>query len=165
MLKITVINNCQNFLIVRYLTVLEHNVIQKAVVAELYEFEVLFVFSCLIWLLISLFKCKICQIRISAHELAIEKEIYSNLPRNNRFCSACDANFIEDEEHFLLHCTAYTEIRDKLLKELKPNITNLRLMDTNAKLHLLLNNSSLKTLILSSSFIFDCLNIRKSLLC
>ena len=108
----------------------------------------------------------ICKmIRISAHELAIEKGRYSNVPRSNRFCNACNANLIEDEEHFLLHCTAYTEIRDKLLKELKPNIKNLHLMDNNAKLHLLLNNSSLKTLILSSSFIFNCLNIRKSLLC
>ena len=107
----------------------------------------------------------ICKIRISAHELAIEKGRYSNVPRSNRFCNACNANLIEDEEHFLLHCTAYTEIRDKLLKELKPNIKNLHLMDNNAKLHLLLNNSSLKSLILSSSFIFNCLNIRKSLLC
>ena len=106
----------------------------------------------------------ICKIRISAHELAIEKGRYTNVPRDNRFCNACNVNLIEDEEHFLLHCTAYTETRNKLLKELEPNIKNLHSMDTNAKLHMLLNNSSIKTLILSSSFILDCLNIRKSLL-
>jgi hypothetical protein len=49
-------------------------------------------------------------IYVSAHELAIEKGRYSNVPRSNRFCNACNANLIEDEEHFLLHCTAYTEI-------------------------------------------------------
>ena len=49
----------------------------------------------------------ICKIRISAHDLAIEKGRHSNIPRFERFCNACKSKVIEDEEHFLLHCTAY----------------------------------------------------------
>ena len=40
MLKITVINNCQNFLIVRYLTVLKHKNLQRAGMAELVRQQV-----------------------------------------------------------------------------------------------------------------------------
>jgi hypothetical protein len=40
MLKITVINNCQNFLIVRYLRFFKHSNFQRAVLAELVRQQV-----------------------------------------------------------------------------------------------------------------------------
>ena len=107
----------------------------------------------------------ICKIRISAHDLAIEKGRYSNIPRFERFCNACKSKVIEDEEHFLLHCTAYTQIRHVFLKELKSHTKNMHSPDIKTKIQLLLNHNSLKILKLSSSFIFNCLNLRKSLLC
>ena len=46
----------------------------------------------------------------------IEKGRYLNLERNQRVCSMCNLNDIEDEFHFILRCPAYNDLREK-----KPN--------------------------------------------
>ena len=53
----------------------------------------------------------ISKIRLSAHQLAIEKGRYSNVPKSERFCLACNNHVLEDEEHFLLQCQAYSVLR------------------------------------------------------
>ena len=49
-------------------------------------------------------KSILAKIRVSAHDLAIEKGRYSGIPRQNRICLACDLGLVENEEHFLLGC-------------------------------------------------------------
>jgi hypothetical protein len=59
------------------------------------------------------------RLRISAHHLYIERGRYLKpmIPREKRFCSYCQTqtmNLIEDEQHFLLTCPQYMEIRQDM---------------------------------------------------
>ena len=54
------------------------------------------------------------KIRISAHNLEIERGRYSRpiISREDRFCKYCK-NAVEDEKHFVLKCPLYNNIRTK----------------------------------------------------
>ena len=52
------------------------------------------------------------RIRISNHKLMIETGRYSQTPHNDRFCPVCNSGIIEDEFHFLLHCSNPTKFCD-----------------------------------------------------
>ena len=54
------------------------------------------------------------RLRISAHELMIEKGRYKNIKRQDRLCTYCKE--IEDELHFLDKCSLFNNQRDDLLK-------------------------------------------------
>ena len=47
--------------------------------------------------------------------LKTEMGRYEEIPCNERICSFCNSNKIEDENHFLLDCEAYSKIRDQSL--------------------------------------------------
>ena len=59
--------------------------------------------------LISKFLC-------SDHNLEIEAGRHKNTPRNDRLCTTCSLGKIEDEEHFLIECPAYSTIRGTVLE-------------------------------------------------
>ena len=42
----------------------------------------------------------------------IETGRYDKIPRDERLCSLCNCNKIEDETHLLLDCPSYSSIRD-----------------------------------------------------
>ena len=54
----------------------------------------------------------ITKLRINEHNLLIEKGRHLNIPREQRLCSHCKC--IDDEKHFLLHCTINSELRSFL---------------------------------------------------
>ncbi len=60
------------------------------------------------------------KLRISAHTLAIERGRYSRppIPANQRKCTACSDNSIEDEYHFLAICKKYEIHRKRLYEEI-----------------------------------------------
>ena len=60
-----------------------------------------------------------CKMRISAHNLEIEKGRYSNTEKEGRLCKVCKLNEIETEEHFILNCTMYNNHRKSLYEEIK----------------------------------------------
>ena len=41
----------------------------------------------------------ICRLRTSSHNLQIERGRYFGIPRNQRLCTKCSMNVIEDEKH------------------------------------------------------------------
>jgi hypothetical protein len=50
----------------------------------------------------------ICRLRVSSHNLAIEKLRYTQVPRHLRFCSRClPVECLEDEMHVVLLCPSY----------------------------------------------------------
>jgi hypothetical protein len=51
----------------------------------------------------------ITKLRISEHSLLIEKGRHLNIPREQRLCSHCKC--IDDEKHFILHCTINSWLR------------------------------------------------------
>ena len=69
------------------------------------------------------------KLRISScHKLRIETGRYDKIPRDERLCSLCNCNKIEDETHFLLDCPSYSSIRDRFFSEIEPKIPFLRLL-------------------------------------
>ena len=105
----------------------------------------------------------ISRIRLSAHQLAIEKGRYSNVPKSERYCLACNNHAFEDEEHFLLQCQAYSILREKLGNNLQRHFINFNKLDTNGKLQTIINSSSTQVLRMYSSFISQCLENRKTI--
>ena len=56
------------------------------------------------------------KLQISAHDLLIETGRYTKpkkTPVENRLCRVCKSNNIEDEPHFILHCSFYNDLRKK----------------------------------------------------
>lgn len=109
-------------------------------------------------------RAAICKIRISAHPLMIERGRHLNIPRTERYCLLCKSNQIEDEKHFLLHCKKFNTQRNIFNEKISNILENASYKNANNKISFLFNNKSYSILRLTSSFISNCLNIRKDLL-
>lgn len=68
------------------------------------------------------FRANFSRLRISAHHLMIEKGRYLKMPLEKRICKLCNLNEIEDETHFMIKCTYYSVLRDKMLSDLSDNL-------------------------------------------
>ena len=53
------------------------------------------------------------QLRVSSHQLEIERGRARGIPREDRACPVCQTE-VETEEHFMLRCPAYSELRHRL---------------------------------------------------
>jgi hypothetical protein len=74
------------------------------------------------------------------------------------------SNQIEDEKHFLLHCKKFNTQRNIFNEKISNILENASYKNANNKISFLFNNKSYSILRLTSSFISNCLNIRKDLL-
>ena len=54
--------------------------------------------------------------KLSAHDLEIEKGRHLNIQRNLRLCKHCSTQILENEFHFMLVCTKHRCLRTKYLK-------------------------------------------------
>ena len=50
------------------------------------------------------------RFRISCHQLRIERYLRPPLPAQERICLFCNDGSIEDEKHFMLSCTLYSNM-------------------------------------------------------
>ena len=89
------------------------------------------------------------KIRCSDHCLEIEKGRHRNIPRNDRICKLCDKNEIETEDHFLLRCNMYCQLRTTYNIGLNMTINEL-FSDTNA--------------FQLGKYLVEAMNLRKSLI-
>ena len=74
---------------------------------------------------------------ISNNKLMIEQGKYNQISGENRHCPLCGSNQIEDEVHFLFHCSKYSIIRNNFyqkVQSLSPNITQLHVNDLSNEL-------------------------------
>ena len=58
------------------------------------------------------------KIRGGSSRLRIEQGRYTNEPVERRICIYCDNNQVEDEEHFMLLCPIYDDLRITLFNSL-----------------------------------------------
>ena len=64
--------------------------------------------------------------------IAIETGRYNNTPVDNRVCSMCDMNCVEDEFHCFMICVIYNDFRSKLfdcMSEFDPSFNDLTSVD------------------------------------
>ena len=64
------------------------------------------------------------KIRVSSHKLMIEKGRHLKIPSNERFCPFCP-NIIENEEHLLMSCQKYNDLRIDVLNNIAINFCHL----------------------------------------
>ena len=80
------------------------------------------------------------KLRISAHKLQIEIGRYQGTLRVNRICCRCTSGQVEDEIHYLLHCTCHTNHREICTTYLTSECQNFQNLDDKWKLIWILNN-------------------------
>ena len=59
------------------------------------------------------FRIALTKLRLSSHDLAIERGRHFNVPRNERYCRNCTMQTIENEYHFRLVCPTFAFLRRK----------------------------------------------------
>ena len=60
-------------------------------------------------------RTELAALRLSAHNLDIERGRHINVSRENRVCRLCSMSMVESEFYFLLVCSRFNDIRRELL--------------------------------------------------
>jgi hypothetical protein len=100
------------------------------------------------------------NLRISTHKLRIETGRYnkpSKLPIEQRVCLKCNSGSIEDEKHFLLHCSKFEVLRNGLFKSITTIVPSFLLLTDECKFHILMTcmNGDCDICHIVSKFIYD----------
>ena len=61
------------------------------------------------------YRNSVTKLRLSSHQLLIETGRHRGIERQNRKCSLCTKNDIEDEFHFVLICPFYQQLRTQYI--------------------------------------------------
>ena len=101
------------------------------------------------------------RFRISSHDLEIERGRYRNIKKENRLCSRCSDNCVEDELHFLLHCSKYKSKRDCSFKRVSEKYNNFDTLSDSEKFIWLMSCEDQYVIDELSHLIFECNKIRK----
>ena len=106
------------------------------------------------------------KFRISDHNLYIESGRHSKpkTPLEQRICSLCDHDEIEDEKHFLMHCSFYNSEREELFRYIS-EFTSFSSLDENAKFVYLIsyNNGDMEICRLVMNYVQVCTEKRKAI--
>jgi hypothetical protein len=62
---------------------------------------------------------ELVKLRGGANRLRIEQGRYRKETVEQRICEVCDSKEVENEEHFMLKCDAYKDLREKMWKEIE----------------------------------------------
>ncbi|CAC5395572.1 unnamed protein product [Mytilus coruscus] len=108
-------------------------------------------------------RSSLCKIRLSAHNLAIEKGRHLGLPTNEQVCNVCKSGEVEDESHFLLNCEKFSNYRINF-KTIILNILPTSCSESQLNMKCCINSNSLKVLKVTSSYIHKCLVYRNEIL-
>ena len=98
------------------------------------------------------------QLRAGILPLHIETGRFRNTKLENRLCSLCQLNEIEDEYHFLFSCSLYENARTNFVDKIKSENTEFENLDITSKLKVMFNMFPRCT----SKFILKCFMIRKN---
>ena len=84
-------------------------------------------------------RTELAALRLSAHNLDIERGRHINVPRENRVCRLCSMSMIESEFHFMVVCPRYNDIRREFLPRTAwPSITKfIAIMSSYSQIFLL----------------------------
>ena len=103
----------------------------------------------------------ITKIRLSNHDLMIERGRYQNVPAHERFCPFCK-NKVETELHFMLEFNTFINNREQLFSDLRMENQNLDNLNEEQIFVLLLNDP--ETIKLVGNFLSRTLYLRRFLL-
>ena len=101
------------------------------------------------------------RLRLSNHDLMIEKGRHSKIEKNRRYCPFCP-NHVETELHFLLQCNKFRSMRTVLITEIENAIPSFHLSSDEDKFKILLNNENIANQV--GKYIDKTLDCRRFLL-
>ena len=102
----------------------------------------------------------LAKMRLSAHNLEIERGRYLNIERERRLCQVCNANVIENENHFLWDCMKYDKDRKLFIDKVSSHFSNFHLIPNDLKSAKLMNANSTKFVKMLSRYIARLMEIR-----
>ena len=106
----------------------------------------------------------ISKIRLSSHNLAIEKGRHLSIPIDQRKCNVCNSGAIESEEHFIFNCTKYADIRKSFETSINNHFLSKEYNSNKSRfLKSCFYSKSLKVLKLTSSFFSQCFALRNQM--
>ena len=104
----------------------------------------------------------LAQLRCGILPLKVETGRFTQIPLDYRLCVFCECNVVEDESHFLFHCSLYDDIRIRFIENyvipFYPYFENLNLEQ---KLNLLMSKDLVKR---TSEFVYNCYMKRRTTL-
>jgi len=113
-------------------------------------------------------RIKITKLRLGVHSLRIQTGKYENagasIPVEERKCLVCKENHIEDEQHFLMYCKGYNDIRKELhsiVSQTDPRFVDLT---DHEKIKYLLKLDNYATSRIIAKYIFLMFQKRKEIL-
>ena len=77
--------------------------------------------------------------------LRIETGRFQNLELIDRKCMYCNVGQIEDEHHFIFHCSHYSHLRTPFLSKCSEIDENFQLLDDIEKFRFVLSNELIQT--------------------
>ena len=99
------------------------------------------------------------KLRTSDHKLQIEVGRHNKTPLNERFCKFCPSE-IEDEKHFLMECTLYSDMRNELYNDINKDIIYFKNMNKDSQLRILLQPHA-RVAVLVTRFVYGASCRRK----
>ena len=104
------------------------------------------------------------KLRISGQKLSTETGRYDNMSRDERLCSLCNCNRIEDETFSLLDCPSFSSTREMFFSKLEPKISFLRQQSHETLLSHLMNCTDYFINIQLISVLSFCFELRDKLI-
>ena len=106
----------------------------------------------------------IARLRMSAHRLNIETGRFNGknkyIPPEERVCTQCQMDAVEDELHFLIECPKYDQCRDSLFSRVGGMNKYFSMYDSTQKFLWLLTNENLEALEVTAAFIVGAFELR-----
>jgi hypothetical protein len=100
------------------------------------------------------------QLRLNSHPLNIESLRGHIQNPNNRICTLCNLNKVENEFHLMVECPIYNTLRHKLVDNIINN-PNIQHLDQESKTIWLLTNEDKNICKALGKYIFECFKLRK----
>jgi hypothetical protein len=104
------------------------------------------------------------KLRTSSHKLAIETGRYNNIPVDQRLCTMCEGNEVEDEIHFITQCHKYHQQREVLFEIIERSNKNFASLNNSNKFIWLLSNEEVSLNIQLAKFVTECFDVRQQCL-
>ena len=102
----------------------------------------------------------LAQFRCAVLPLKIETGRFLGLNVEDRLCQVCDQNAVENEIHFLLHCTLYDDLRRAMIVKSERRDIGFRTLTETEKLTFILKHEERQC----AKLIFSAMHRRKSVL-
>jgi hypothetical protein len=98
------------------------------------------------------------QLRFGILPIQVETGHFRNIKLEDKICTLCQLEEIEDESHFLFRCSCYSNIRHRWLNNIQTKCENVVNLTEYNKLKLLFTDYHRCT----AKFIAQCYTTRKS---